>query len=202
MKPENVVGRSWLLVSAVALGVAAILVLACSKDPAAAAEPPRVQPQGSADTQSQQAASVAPSADEQKPGAAAADSSAAEPPSVQLSSSDIQEANFGLKMKPEGPLKAGQLGKVLIELVAKAPFKVNQEYPYKFKVTEAHGLKLDSVIKKDNVALEKKRAVMTVPVTPESSGSKKLQGKFMFSVCTDEKCLIEKRDLGVALSVD
>ena len=57
------------------------------------------------------------------------------------------------------------------------------------------------VVKKDAVKLEKKRATMTVALTPKTAGKHRLAGKFHFSICTDEKCLIEKRDLALELEV-
>ena len=43
---------------------------------------------------------------------------------------------------------------------------------------------------------------LTVAFTPESAGKKKIAGQFSFSVCTDDKCLIEKRDLALDVQVD
>lgn len=114
----------------------------------------------------------------------------------------VREASFALSIKPAGAYMAGQKGEAMIELLSLGAYKVNDKYPYKFKIKQADGLKLDSnVIEKDNVKLEKKRAVMSVPFTPESAGKKTLAGQFAFSVCTDDRCLIEKRDLKLAFDV-
>ena len=85
--------------------------------------------------------------------------------------------------------------------MAKGPFKVNDKYPYKFKVKDAAGLKYPGPVIKEGVKLEKTRAVLPVPFTPESAGKKQIAGRFDFSVCTPERCLIEKRELALALDV-
>ncbi len=112
------------------------------------------------------------------------------------------EPNFELSIEPPAEVASGKPAEAKILLVAKSPFHVNQNYPYKFKVKASDGLKSDKpVFSSEAVKLETQRATMTVAFTPEASGSKKLSGQFAFSVCTDDKCLIEKRDLVLALNV-
>lgn len=137
-------------------------------------------------------AAVAPSGDEDE----AAEASA-------LAKARFDEANFDLSIKPKGSYKSGQAGSVEIVLDAKKPFHVNDKYPYKLKLAKAEGLKFASqVVKKEAVKLEPQRAVMTVDFTPESTGKRRVAGQFSFSVCTDDKCLIEKRDLALEIQVD
>jgi hypothetical protein len=38
---------------------------------------------------------------------------------------------------------------------------------------------------------------MNVGFTPEAAGKHTISGVLQFSVCTDDKCLIEKRDLAL-----
>ena len=86
-------------------------------------------------------------------------------------------------------------------LNAKAPFHVNQNYPYKFKLKETPGVKYaNMVVAKDQVKLEPARATLPVAFTPETAGKHTVTGQLSFSVCTDDKCMIEKRDL--ALEID
>jgi len=114
----------------------------------------------------------------------------------------VAESNFELTLSAPGTYEVGKPGNAEIVLVAKDPFKVNDQYPYKFKVKEARGLKLEgTTIGKDRVKLEPKRATLTVPFVPEQSGKQTLSGQFSFSVCTEEKCLIEKRDLSLVIDV-
>jgi hypothetical protein len=132
---------------------------------------------------------------------AAGEDEASEPGAAAQQSFD--ESSFGLKISPKGSYKAGTAGSVEIVLDAKKPFHVNDKYPYKFKLAKSEGVKYaGDVVKKDAVKLETQRAVMTVGFTPESAGKKKIAGQFAFSVCTDDKCLIEKRDLALEVSVE
>jgi hypothetical protein len=126
---------------------------------------------------------------------------AANEPSA-AASDRFKEANFELSIEPKGSYASGQEGKVEIVLQAKEPFHVNDKYPYKFKLRDSAGVKFASnVVKQDAVKLEKSRAVMSVAFVPESAGKKQIAGQFSFSVCTDEKCLIEKRELSLGVDV-
>ena len=90
-----------------------------------------------------------------------------------------------------------------IVLDAKAPFKVNQEYPYSFALNEAPGVKFASMkVAEDAVKLEQKRATMSVPFTPSEAGARTISGTFKFSVCTDEQCLIKKQELALSVTVE
>jgi hypothetical protein len=115
--------------------------------------------------------------------------------------SKYSEANFDLTLAPKGSYASGQAGEAEIVLAAKAPFHVNQNYPYKFKLKEAAGLKFANlVVTKEAVKLEPARATLPVAFTPESAGKHTVAGQLSFSVCTDDKCMIEKREL--ALQID
>jgi len=93
-------------------------------------------------------------------------------------------------------LKAGQPGTVEVVLAAKAPFHVNDKYPIKLKLKETPGVKYDNlVVGKDAVKLEPMKAVMPVSFTLDAAGKHTVAGQFAFSVCTEDKCLMEKRDL-------
>ncbi len=110
------------------------------------------------------------------------------------------EQPFDLSISVPGPVAVGKPAKAEVVLLAKGPYKVNQEYPLKIKLNEAPGLTFpNSVVhahkNKDAVKLEAKKAVLSVAFTPKSAGEHALGGLLSFSVCTEERCLIEKRDL-------
>jgi pyruvate/2-oxoglutarate dehydrogenase complex dihydrolipoamide acyltransferase (E2) component len=139
-------------------------------------------------------------------GAAAADSATgaaapAEAAAAMPAASKYSEAGFDLVLQPKGSYTSGQAGEAEIVLNAKAPFHVNNQYPYKFKVKEAPGLKFANlVVAKDLVKIEPAKATVPVAFTPESAGKHTVAGQLSFSVCTDDKCMIEKREL--ALEID
>jgi hypothetical protein len=182
-----------LMRSALATLFVVVAASGCNKDTQPAPEQPR-----SASNTGQSAPPAAPV----EPGAARAEQAApAEPPAANAGSS-ISEDSFALLLRPSGSYKVGQAGLVEVVLDAKAPYKVNDKYPYKFKLAPSAGLKFpNQVVKEEGLKLEQKRATMTVGFTPESSGQKNVSGQFSFSVCTEERCLIEKRDLSLAIDV-
>lgn len=162
------------------------LLLSCNKEsPGAAAEP------------------LAPVIQRQT---AAADSAPAQAPSpvavAPAARGRVTEENFELVLSATGPFAAGKPGNASIVLDAKGPYKVNDKYPYKFKLKQVPGLTYSSlVVGPDQVKLEAKRATLPIAFTPEKTGKHGLSGQFAFSVCTDEKCLIERRDLAIDIEV-
>ena len=132
------------------------------------------------------------------PAPAAADPVAAP---ATAASSKYSEAPFDVEIQAKGAYASGQPGAAEIVIVAKPPFHANDKYPYKFKLNETAGLKFANlVVEKDAVKVEKTRATLAVPFTPEAAGKHTVSGKLFFSVCNEDQCLVEKRDL--ALNID
>jgi hypothetical protein len=176
---------------AIRLGVVLLgtcFLAGCSKETPPAAEEPRSASNA-----------AAPQAPEAGNAAAAAPESAAPAGSAKFS-----DAAFELSIDaPKASLKAGQPGTVEVVLAAKAPFHVNDKYPIKLKLKETPGVKYQNlVIGKDAVKLEAMKAVMPVSFTPDAAGKRTVAGQFAFSVCTEDKCLMEKRDLVLDVNVD
>lgn len=172
------------------VSVALLSALGCNKDAPAAAEEPRspVAPGEPRPARPQTATELTP---------------AALPPAAAAANSKVSEDNFDLSIAPKGAYKVGQTGEVTVTLEAKGSFKVNDKYPYKFKLKETPGIKFPaSVVGKDAVKLEQKRATLPVNFTPEAGGKHTIGGQLSFSVCTDDKCLIEKRDLALEIQAD
>lgn len=124
------------------------------------------------------------------------------PGSPSPAASAISEAHFDVVLKPAGAYKAGEPGKVELVLQAKAPYHSNPEYPYKLTLEESPGVSYPSkVVARDAVKLEHMQATMTIPFTPTSAGKKKIAGRYSFSVCSEDKCVIEKRDVTLEVEV-
>jgi hypothetical protein len=112
------------------------------------------------------------------------------------------EQKFALVAQPSGAYAAGKEGTIEVVLDAKPPFHVNQQYPYKFKTKEAAGVKFaQPVVGKDAAKIEQQRVTMRVPFVPDAAGQRTVSGQFAFSVCTEETCLMEKRDLALVVDV-
>jgi hypothetical protein len=167
----------------------AFCLLGCNKEAPPTAEQPKA-PDGEARTNP--AVPVAPAA-------APAETPA---PAAAKASSRVSESQFDVAIAPSGAYQAGKEGTVEVVLEAKAPFHVNDQYPIKFKVKEGPGVKYAAaVVGKDKAKLEAMKATMPVAFVPESAGQHTVGGQLSFSVCTDENCLMEKRDLSVVVDV-
>lgn len=171
------------------------VLFGCSKETPPAAEEPR-----SASNAAAPAPQVAPKAGD---AASAGPVGAAPAAAAATGAPKFSDAGFELSLEaPKASLKAGQPGTVEVVLTAKAPYHVNDKYPIKLKLRETSGVKYDNLtIGKDAVKLEPMKAVMPVNFTPEA-GKRTVAGQFAFSVCTEDKCLMEKRDLALDVNVD
>jgi hypothetical protein len=180
---------------AVRLGVVVLgtsLLLGCNKETPPAAEEPR--------SASNAAAPQAPPPAVEASSAAAPAAAGAAPAGV----AKVTDAAFDLSLDgPKAALKAGQAGLVEVVLVAKAPFHVNDKYPIKLKLKETPGIKYESlVIGKDAAKVEQMKAIVPVSFTPDGAGKRSVAGQLAFSVCTEDKCLMEKRDLALDVTVE
>jgi hypothetical protein len=171
------------------------LLFGCSKETPPAGEEPR-SASNAATPQASPKPGDAPSA---APAAAASEAAPAPTGAAKFS-----DTGFDLSVEaPKASLKAGQAGTVEIVLSAKAPFHVNDKYPIKLKLKETPGVKYENlIIGKDAVKLEPMKAVMPVSFTPDGAGKRTVAGQFAFSVCSEDKCLMEKRDLSLDVTVE
>jgi len=168
------------------------LLLACQR------EAPPVTQEAKAPT----AGAVATSPAAAAPAAPAPDAPAAALAAAPAGTSKYDEGKFVLTLEPAGDVAAGKDGVVNVVLVANPPFHTNKEYPYKFKAKEGDGVKFPKpVVGKDAAKLETQRLTMPVTFSADKAGKAIVAGQFAFSVCTDETCLIEKRDLSLAVDV-
>jgi hypothetical protein len=133
---------------------------------------------------------------------AKAESTSAAKEGTALASAKIDEESFLLTAEPKGPYAAGKPAQFEIVLVAKGGYKCNDQYPYKFKASDSPGIEFpEKTVTASALKLEKHRAVMTVPFTPKAVGQKTVAGEFAFSVCTEERCLVERRELSLGIDV-
>ena len=143
-----------------------------------------------------------------EPGASAADAPvpAADAPAKAAAGQTVQgvavtEEPFSVWLQAVSPVAAGGPATVEAVLVAKPPYHCNAEYPHKFKLGAAPaGLSYpEATVKGAQVTAE--RSVLRIPVQAQSPGKATVSGTLQFSVCTDERCLVEKRDLALNLEV-
>ena len=186
------------------------MLFGCSKETPPAAEEPRSASNAAAP---QAAPPAAAQADSAAPVAAAAPAAEPEPDPKHPPAAKFTETEFDLSISPPASaLKAGQAGSLEVLLAAKAPYHVNDKYPIKLKLNEKPGVKYDNLtITKDAVKLARPAgktagdfvtAVVPVSLTPDAAGKRTVSGRLSFSVCTEDKCLMEKRDLVLEVAVE
>jgi hypothetical protein len=101
-----------------------------------------------------------------------------------------------------GNYTAGQAGQVRLVLEAKAPFHTNEEYPYKFTFgAPVGGVSYPTPVVKDMKVAEMS-ASMALPIQAAAKGAATVQGTFNFSVCSKDKCLIEKATLTLPIQIN
>jgi hypothetical protein len=119
--------------------------------------------------------------------------------------------NYALSIEARAPYTAGKEALAAITVSAKNGFHVNPDYPVAFKPEGFEAVKFAE----ERVRLqpgqktpcaEKAEDACTVEfplaLTPEKAGPAKVAGVLAFSVCSADKCLIEKVPLSLALTVE
>jgi hypothetical protein len=140
---------------------------------------------------------------QEEAGAATVKSSSASAKETSPVQAVISKDAEAFTLKWTGP-KTAQVAKTFmtqLQLKAKAPFKVNQEYPIKMKLNDGAGLVgLKKVVGTESLKLSKKTASLNVELKATKAGPVSLTGTLYFSVCTEDRCLIEKQPLGLELT--
>lgn len=123
------------------------------------------------------------------------------PPSAAPSS--IEEASFALRLAEAGPYKAGELGRVVLQIEPRGKFHINQEYPVEIALsgTADTNFPKSTLLRPDASEFGEKKARFEVPFTAKTTGDHKLLANVKFAVCTDENCVPDERNLALALAV-
>ncbi|MCL2823635.1 MAG: hypothetical protein FWD57_06560, partial [Polyangiaceae bacterium] len=122
-------------------------------------------------------------------------------PSEPSKGADSSTATFSAWLESGGTPEAGKPTVATAVLIAKAPYKCNQSYPYKFTVDKSsRGVSFpqDTV---RGMQIAPTRSTMSIPFVPLQEGPAVISGTLYFSVCTDERCLIEQTKLSVSINV-
>lgn len=138
------------------------------------------------------------------PAVAAAPSAVAAEPVAGAAPSSIEEASFALRLAEAGPYKAGELGRVVLQIEPRGKFHINQEYPVEIALsgTPDTTFPKTTLMRPDAAEFDENKARFEVPFTVKSAGDHKLSCNVKFAVCTDENCVPDERDLSLALAVN
>jgi hypothetical protein len=114
----------------------------------------------------------------------------------------VSDEAYSIWLQAPSPVKAGEPVPVEVVLTAKPPYHCNAEYPHKFKLAAAPAGLSYSEETVRGMKVTPERSVMAIPVKADAPGKPTISGTLSFSVCTAERCMVEKRDVSLALEVD
>ncbi|MEZ4308410.1 MAG: hypothetical protein R3F14_10240 [Polyangiaceae bacterium] len=133
--------------------------------------------------------------------ASAAPTATAEP-ALSVNSSPVQEPAFSVWMSSAKTYKAGQTGYVEAVVVPKGGYHCNEKYPFKVKMGAAPaGVAYSGDIVRGG-SVSATRASVRIPFTPSSAGDARISGKFYFSVCNADQCVIDNREVAATVKVE
>jgi hypothetical protein len=132
-------------------------------------------------------------------------------PAAEVKPAPLESETYALAIAPDGAWKAGVEGRAKVTVTAKPPLHVNPEYPVAFKPDGAEAVKFAG----DRVPLaaaartpcpdkaeDTCAAEFLLAVTPGQAGAAKVAGVLSFSVCSADRCLIEKVPMTLAVTVE
>jgi len=99
-------------------------------------------------------------------------------------------------------VRSGESASASVVLSAKAPYHCNAKYPYKMALDGPSGGVSYPTNPVRGMSVSEKTASMAVPFSVSQKGKATVSGTLSFSVCTEDKCVIEKRPLSVTVDVD
>jgi hypothetical protein len=118
---------------------------------------------------------------------------------------------FELNIAAKGAWAAGKESSAAFTVTAQPGFHVNPEYPVNFRPEGSESVKFSG----ERVALnagtktpcadkaeDTCKAEFPFTATPEKAGPAKVAGVIAFSVCSADKCLIEKVPVSLAIAVE
>jgi len=114
---------------------------------------------------------------------------------------DTSTATFSAWLESSGRHEQGKQGVATAVLVAKSPYKCNEAYPYKFVVDKSvAGVSFPEGTVR-GMQVTPGRSTMAIPFVPQQEGAVSIAGTLHFSVCTEERCLVEQSRLAVTVRV-
>lgn len=146
--------------------------------------------------------SAAPTASPSASVAVSATASAAPDAPLTVQSDKVQGDNFGVWMQTAKSYKVGQTGSVEVVVVPKGEFHCNEAYPYKVKLGAAPaGVTYPQDVVR-GASISAARASIRVPFVASAAGSARISGKFYFSVCKADQCVIDSREVAATVKVE
>jgi hypothetical protein len=112
----------------------------------------------------------------------------------------VSGEGFRVYLQAVSPIAVGQTHDFHAVVDPQFPFKSNDKYPLRFVTSNIYGVTMTNT-PVARASITKERTKLTIEVTGARPGKGSLEGTLHFSVCTDEKCLVERASLQVAFDV-
>ena len=122
-------------------------------------------------------------------------------PRAEKAGPEVKASTFSAKLEGASA-KVGETATAVLTVLPASGYKVNEEYPYKFKLdAPPEGVTYPAAVVTD-VERTKERATMKLPFVAQKAGTYQVSGTCSLSVCSDATCVIEKVPLSVEVSVN
>jgi hypothetical protein len=123
------------------------------------------------------------------------------PPVIRRRGPAASTESYEAWLETTGEYSVGAPASVVVELTAKPPFKCNTQYPYKLTLdAPPSGVTYPSNVVR-GMQVDGKHASMVVPFTPGRAGTFSVGGTLSFSICTADRCLVDKARISVPVDV-
>ena len=111
---------------------------------------------------------------------------------------------YTVKLAAPAKLSTGAKGSATLEIVPKAGWHLNDEFPYKLTMTAPSGAKVAKPEqgKKDTVAFSPDKMKWAIDFEASAAGDKAFTGKVKFAVCTETSCDPKKEELAFNVKVE
>ncbi|HNS99335.1 MAG TPA: hypothetical protein PLJ27_02240 [Polyangiaceae bacterium] len=119
------------------------------------------------------------------------------------SESSVDEPSYRLTIEAPGPFEKDKEATALVRLTAKGDYKVNAAYPFRFRCQDRpEGLRYTTAeLERKDGKLDEKTAEFSLPFVPMEAGNLKVGGVLSLSVCTEAKCIMDKREVVASIAV-
>jgi hypothetical protein len=111
----------------------------------------------------------------------------------------VTTSQYSTYLQTTGRYAAGEAGSIVAVVVAKGDYKCNDKYPTRFTAVRAEGVAVSPTVVKGS--LTGKTGSLTIPVRVTKAGPASVRGELKFSVCSEERCLLEKQELALDFEV-
>lgn len=112
--------------------------------------------------------------------------------------------SYVLEIKPVGAYAVGKEGNVEIVITSKAPYHINDAYPYKFRTPESapEGVTYPKpLLVRADGKFDEKQGTFRLPFVVSKAGKFKIGGTLSLSVCSTSNCIMEKVELELDVDV-